>query len=264
VLNLGIGLYLLIISSSATSWLCFLCGLLLLMISKRLAAIKNARRVLILGVVATGCLLALEQGFQLSNRISEAFGRGEGMSGRSNIWRIAIEQSTNRLLGAGFHVFWDTSAGRAVNEESGTGDLNTAHNGFLETYLDGGVVGLFFLAVFIWSIGLNATAKLIDGGPFGRMAIVFWPLLMIYNLSESQFMIQGPIWFIVLLVTMETPWLKNRSEEGTVRVRMARQERQPHRRLRIGSLAMVGAAAAHREIRSREQRLSSRAKGQRR
>jgi O-antigen ligase len=248
VLNLGIGLYLLVISSSATALMCFLFGLVLLVVSKRLAAMKNARRVFMLGVLATVCLLALEQEFQVSSRISEAWGRGAGLSGRTEIWRVTLEKSAGYLVGAGFHGFWETSAGKAVYEELGTGELLTAHNGYLETYLNGGVVGLFFLAVFIWSTGLKATAKLVEGEPIGRLAVVFWPILLIYNLTESQFMMAGPVWFAMLLMTSDY-----RREEATVRVRTA-WERQPPRQLSGPSAAaMVGAAAAHREILNRRQ-----------
>lgn len=201
-----------------------------------------------LGVLATVCLLALEQEFQVSSRISEAWGRGAGLSGRTEIWRVTLEKSAGYLVGAGFHGFWETSAGKAVYEELGTGELLTAHNGYLETYLNGGVVGLFFLAVFIWSTGLKATAKLVEGEPIGRLAVVFWPILLIYNLTESQFMMAGPVWFAMLLMTSDY-----RREEATVRVRTA-WERQPPRQLSGPSAAaMVGAAAAHREILNRRQ-----------
>ena len=262
LLNLGIGLYLLVISSSATALVCFVLGLMLLMMSNRLGAMKNARRVFMLGVSATACILMLEQGFEISSRISEAFGRGSGMSGRSEIWRVALEKSTGHLLGAGFRGFWETSAGLAAWEELDTGELITAHNGYIETYLNGGVVGLSFLAVFLWFTGLNATAKLVGGDPIGRMAVVFWPLLLIYNVTESQFMMPGPLWYAMLLATMNTAWLKNGSEQATVAVRMARPQRQPPRQFSGGSPPLVGAVAAHREIRNRKLRSLRSTRGQ--
>ena len=118
LVNLGIGLYLLNISSSATSLMCFLLGLALLMVGKRLAAMKNAKAVFMLGVVATVCLLAVEQTYHLSSRVSEAFGRGAGLSGRSEIWRVTLEKNTNYLVGAGFHGFWETDDGKAILRNS--------------------------------------------------------------------------------------------------------------------------------------------------
>src|SRR5687768_6483954 len=107
LLNLGIGLYLLVICDSATGMVCFVVGLLLFIMSNRLAAMKNARRVFMLGILATACVLTLEQAYDISDRISEAFGRGSGMSGRSEIWRVALENSPGHLLGGGFRGFWE-------------------------------------------------------------------------------------------------------------------------------------------------------------
>ena len=258
VLNLGIGLYLLFVSSSATSWMCFLLGLVLLMVSKRLAAMKNAKRVFMLGVVATVCLLAVEQTYHLSTRVSEAFGRGSGLSGRGEIWQVTLEKNTSYLIGAGFHGFWETDDGKATYEELGTGELITAHNGYIETYLNGGIVGLLFLAIFTWSTGLKATAKLVEGNPIGRMAVVFWPIILIYNLTESQFLMSGPVWFAMLLMTCDYG-----RGEATVPMRMAPRERLPLRPASSGSAALVG-AATHREIHYRERGLWSRTSRQQR
>lgn len=229
LLTLGIGFYLLWVSVSATSWLCFLLCVVLLIASKRLARMNNAKRVVMVGAFAAVCLLAVEQAYDLSTRVSEAFGRGAGMSGRSEIWRVALERNANHLIGWGFQAFWDTSDGAAAYEELGTGELNTAHNGYIETYLNGGVIGLSLLALFIWSTGLKATAKLVEGNPIGRLAVVFWPVLLVYNLTESQFLMTGPIWFAMLLVTFD--WRPNGHEGETVRVKRTWQERRllrPH------------------------------------
>jgi exopolysaccharide production protein ExoQ len=201
MLNLGIGLYLLDIASSATSLLCFVFGIVLMVVGKRLAAMKNPRLVFILGVLAIMSVLVMQQALNLSGDVSEAFGRGSGMSGRSDIWRVTLKHDTSYLLGNGFRGFWETSEGKATYEELGTGELITAHNGYIETYLNGGVVGLFCLGIFIWSTGLIATAKLVQKDPIGRLAVVFWALILIYNLSESQFMMIGPVWFAMLLTT---------------------------------------------------------------
>jgi O-antigen ligase len=263
LVNVGIGLYLLIISSSATSLLCFLFGIVLLVVGKRLAAVKNAHLIFTLGVLAIVTVLALQQTFDLSSKVSEAFGRGAGMSGRSEIWQAALEKHTDYFLGAGFRGFWESSAGKEVFEQLGTGELITVHNGYIETYLNGGVVGLFFLGVFIFSTGLIATTKLVQKEPIGRLAVVFWPLILIYNLTETQFMMAGPVWYAMLLTTIDLRQVLAGRENATVGgpiVRHAHHLRQ----LSGVSSAMVGAAAAHREIRNREQGLWNSARRQER
>jgi O-antigen ligase len=253
LLNLALGLYLLFVSASATAWICSVLCVGLLVMSKSLARMTNAKRVFTLAVVSSVALLAVEQAFDVSGRVSQALGRGAGMSGRSEIWRVTLETNTNYLIGWGFQSFWETNEGRAVYKELGTGELKTAHNGYIETYLNGGVVALVLLALFIWSTGLKATAKLVEGDSLGRLAVVFWPVLLVYNLTESQFMMTGPLWFAMLTTTMHTPW-RNGSEQATIPAKITRLRRQLRRRLSGGSPALVGAETARRELRNRQLR----------
>jgi hypothetical protein len=234
--NLGIGLYLLVISASATSLLCFVTGVTLLFSSTHLAGMKNGRIVFMLGVLTMVALIATQH----SSSISEALGRGSGLSGRTEIWAATLAKNTNYWFGAGFRGFWETPEGMSVAQELKTNQLLTAHNGYIEVYLHGGVAALCLLGVWIWSIGLKATAKLVDGEPIGTLAVVFWPLFLIYNLTESQFFQMGPIWFAILLVTMGTPWLHR--SEATARMGMAPRAWQRGQR-RGRPPALVGAAA---------------------
>ena len=107
----------------------------------------------------------------------------------------------------------------------------TAHNGYLETYLNGGVVALVLLGAFIWSTGLNATNKLVKGDPIGRLAVVFWPILLLYNVTESQFFQSGSVWFATLLVTIDSPW-QDRREKDVVRRTAHRARRGAQRSIR--------------------------------
>jgi hypothetical protein len=128
---------------------------------------------------------------------------------------VILEKNTNHLIGAGFRGFWESAVGESVSRELGTNRLLTAHNGYLEVYLYGGFVALVLLGVLIWTTGLNAVNRLVRGDSLGRIAVVFWPILLIYNLSESAFFLTGPLWFTTLLVTIDSPW-----QEGGVRAFM--------------------------------------------
>jgi len=211
--NLGIGLYLLLISSSATALLCFLIGVVLLFTGKRLARMKYARQVIMVGFLSIGCLFTFDHVFGISGRVFEALERDATLTGRTDIWRVTLEKNRGHLVGAGFRGFWETREGESVSLELGTNRLITAHNGYLETYLNGGVVGLFLLGALILSTGLKATRELVKGDPIGRLAVVFWPIALMSNVTESGFFQIGPLWFTMLLVTIDCPW-QNPSEQG--------------------------------------------------
>src|SRR5205814_7737290 len=93
--------------------------------------------------------------FGISGRLSEALGRGSGLSGRTELWARLLELHTNPILGTGFESFW---LGERPKQLEGIFFFipNEAHNGYLETYLTLGLIGLCLLiALFIatfWKI----------------------------------------------------------------------------------------------------------------
>ena len=202
LINLAIGVYLLIIAGSATSLMCFLLGLALLFAGGRLARIPRVRPLFMACVLFFVSMLAFDKIFGISTQVSEALGRGKGLSGRTQIWQKILEKNTHHLIGSGFRGFWETSEGMSVWRELGTNQLLTAHNGYLEIYLHGGVVALILLTVFMLVAGYVSVDKLARGVPIGRIAIVFWPILLIYCMTESAFFQISPLWFTTLFVTL--------------------------------------------------------------
>jgi exopolysaccharide production protein ExoQ len=235
--NMAIGLYLLLLSRSATSLMCFLFGVALLYGSRLLAGARYVRGVLVTGGVTLTSLLLFEQVFGISARISEMLGRGAGLSGRTEIWRAILEKHTGVVLGAGFMGFWETKVGESVWQELGMTHLITAHNGYLETYLHGGVVGVCLLVALVLASGVSAADKLRGREPVGTMSAVFWPLLLVYNVTESAFFLAGSLWFTTLLMVI------NGSPRGL------RSERAPRRGgltsrgpARVGPVSVSGPA----------------------
>jgi len=215
LISLCIGLYLLNISRSATALVCFLLGLTLLFYCKKLAKMKNPRMVFAAGLLFLMTTLALEQTFGIKGRISEAFGRGSGMSGRDLIWNKALEKAPNQILGSGFRGFWETDAGISVSEELFMNRLLTAHNGYIEVYLHGGITALLLLSVWILSSIFKATNGLENRNSISKLAIVFWPIFLLYNMSESTMFQTGALWCTILIVTAQTPQILQSQKESS-------------------------------------------------
>jgi len=205
IISLSIGLYLLIICESATALMCFIIGVVLLFISKRLAWLKNSRQVLIFGTLVLLSFILMEKIFNISEMVISSLGRDNTFSGRETIWQVTLEKDTNYLIGHGLGAFWHTAQGESVWREIAMNPLSSAHSGFVETYLDGGTIGLFLLAAFICATGSNAFEKLVNGDPIGQLALIFWLLLLLNNVTESVFFTSEPLWFTMLLVTNDIP-----------------------------------------------------------
>lgn len=200
---LAIGLWLLVTCDSQTSVVCLVAGLLLFWICGPLQRMKLGKPLLIGGLSVAICLVTLDKTFNLSAKVSEAVGRNPTLTGRTEIWRIIKEQNTDPLVGEGFYVFWDTDKGRAVVDALAR--INSAHNGYLETYVDAGVIGDVLLVLLLLVGGKRVIGRLFAGSPLGRIGVTFWAIALLYNVSESSFFRLDLLWFNLLLVTIEPP-----------------------------------------------------------
>ena len=133
-------------------------------------------------------------------------GRNITLTGRTEIWRVALEKNTDYLLGHGLNAFWFTSQGESVWKEIGMNPLSTVHSGYIETYLDGGMIAVILLGCLLWATGINALNKLVNRDPIGQLALIFWVVLLMNNVTESVFFIPGALWFTMLLVTSDMLW----------------------------------------------------------
>jgi exopolysaccharide production protein ExoQ len=202
---LAMGIWLLNTCDSQTSVVCLVLGVFLFWICGVLQKLKIGKPLLIGGLTAAICLAAADKTFNLSAKLSQAVGRNPTLTGRTNIWRIVKEQNTDPLLGEGFYVFWDTEKGKNVVDALTR--INSTHNGYLETYVDAGIVGDTLLGLLLLVIGARAVGRLFNGARLGRIGVTFWAMALLYNLSESSFFRLDLLWFTLLLVTIEYPQL---------------------------------------------------------
>ncbi|HSU55541.1 MAG TPA: O-antigen ligase family protein, partial [Candidatus Dormibacteraeota bacterium] len=178
VLLFLIGFWLLRMCDSQTSLLCLTIGLAILWGSAKVVKMRQGRKVLIACIVFVICLAALDQTIGLKDMIIRAMGRNPTLTGRTDIWKLVLRQNTDPILGSGFYTFWDSSKGQAVMDAFMK--INEAHNGYLEMYVDGGIVGDILLCMLLVAGGRRA----IDGlfaGALGKVGLIFWVLPIIYN-----------------------------------------------------------------------------------
>jgi O-antigen ligase len=149
-------------------------------------------------------LVVAELVFGVSGQYSEALGKGSGLSGRTVLWTNLLQMHINPVLGTGFESFW---LGKRLKELEGIFFYipNDAHNGYLETYLTLGIIGVFllvglFVATF-WKIRL----ELFRNFEWGRYRLGFLAAVVLYNWTEAAFKTVNPIWFVFYLIAMDYP-----------------------------------------------------------
>jgi exopolysaccharide production protein ExoQ len=187
---------------SATSLTSLLAGVLVVVFIGIRSINKNfIGRYLLTALVL---LVVAELAFGISGRYSEALGRGSGLSGRTLLWTHLLEMQTSPILGTGFESFW---LGNRPNQLEGIFFYipNEAHNGYLETYLTLGLIGLLlliglFIATF-WKIRL----ELFRNFEWARFRLGFFCAIIIYNWTEAAFKTVSAIWFIFYIIAMDYP-----------------------------------------------------------
>jgi len=144
-------------------------------------------------------------------------GRDITLTDRTFIWHdVYAAASGNPLLGVGFGGFW---IGRVANipwNETMTWVLGQAHNGYIDTYLQIGLIGCFLLAgVIFTALGpmLDTFAEDFDLGSF---RITLFLTILFVNITETT-LLRGDhhLWFIFMAVMWTVP-ATHRAQADTV------------------------------------------------
>lgn len=208
---LFMGAYLLFISESKTSLVCLLIGLPLLIGGRWLSS-----RVMNKGVLFAAMCLPFLTYFtpQIISSMEPLLGymeRDATLTGRTVVWQYIISTSSNPLLGAGFWSFWG-GQGRIEISDAIRGFVINAHSGYLDIYLDGGLIGLALLFCLLLFSGKRLIINQMNR--YQRMRYAFLIVAIIYNLTESCFARPSLIWFTALLVLIEFPFLRSNEKFG--------------------------------------------------
>jgi exopolysaccharide production protein ExoQ len=200
---LVLGMAVLQMAHSATAVACFaLGGMLMLATSLRVIGSRPARvHALCLTIVLAGGLASL---LGVGADVSQALGRGTDLTGRTEIWAAAIPTVPNALIGAGFESFWNGYGQNVTRKLEQEGYYNikglvSAHNGYIQIYLDLGWVGICLIGVILISGYRGACADFRRNPEFGSMALAYIATVAIYSITEAGFRVLTPTWIFLML-----------------------------------------------------------------
>lgn len=209
-------LWLLYRSGSATSATTFAVGALtMIAIRIRVVNARTLTTLLVLGLVSAALLEYL---FEVYEQTLLLLGRDPTLTDRTVIWRDVIALQGAPLIGTGFESFW-LGPRLEVLWDKWWWRPNQAHNGYIETYLNLGYVGVFLLAVAILSAYSSIRRSLVTEpvqAPF-RLALLI--VIVLFNLTEAGFKGVHFMWTMFYLVALEVPVV--------AAARAARQQERP-------------------------------------
>jgi len=157
--------YLLRLAHSATATICLFVAILIV-VFVGIRSIKHFIGTYLLAALVL--FAAAELAFGISGRFSESLGRGSNLTGRTELWAHCLEFQSNPIFGAGFDSFWLGERRERIAEFYNHWSPGGSHNGYLETYLNLGLIGLCILIGLIiatfWKIRRPSFSKFLNGG----------------------------------------------------------------------------------------------------
>jgi O-antigen ligase len=195
-------LWLLSMANSVTSMLCLAAAAVVVVITKSVSWTQQRWKLHILVLL----LISVPAGaiwFDLGSDAIVALGRDASLTGRTAIWQQIPKLVNHSFLGTGFESFWLGKRLEAVWDV--LGELNEAHNGYLEVYLNLGWAGVILLAAIIVAGYRNIMHKLETNPLIGRLCLGYFVAALIFSVSEAGFRMQTSIWILFLLSVMRVP-----------------------------------------------------------
>jgi O-antigen ligase len=150
-----------------------------------------------------GLCSAIIYSFNFGDYLLTAVGRDVTLTGRTAIWDAVLNEETNPLIGVGFYSFW--LGGRAERLSAAYYYvINESHNGYLELYLDGGVIALSLYVAFL-AASATRTMKSLALGNTGiySFRLSFLITAVVYAFTEAVASRLDLVWFVLVLVTVD-------------------------------------------------------------
>jgi exopolysaccharide production protein ExoQ len=206
IIVLTMAILLVFLSDSKTAFgLAFICPFVaaLTFIVRKLTRISPA--IILSSIPLCFVLLSSVSNFNFE-RISYMLYGDSSLTGRTVIWDFAnYEIGRSPLVGWGYQSFWLVPDSPAVVEAPGwVKMMPNAHNGYYDTMLEMGYVGLGFLIVFIIAT-LHAIGRVADRDPArGLLMLSLALFIILYNFFESLWMRGFEfLWVVFVIVAAE-------------------------------------------------------------
>ena len=197
------------LANSKTSLLAFVCGIAVILALQ----FPQIKRNLWSFLIATVLIAAISNVFfSIQGAVLEASGRDATLTGRTEIWKTVLNEPNNPLLGTGYASFWLGERLQRIWALYPRTPLLQAHNGYIEVYLNLGVVGVALLGAVLWTGLRNAGRRLraahdttgnADDSLFRTFAIAYILAYLVYNMTEATFQGLNFLFIIFLLLAFD-------------------------------------------------------------
>lgn len=144
--------------------------------------------------------------FPSIQNLVESLGIDSTFTGRTDIWRLSFDTfAQSPIFGQGFQAFWTSSAllSQADISETWAVTASHAHNGYVESLLNGGLPAFILIVIWLVIIPANDFRIAVERGTDPGLTRLFariWVYALLSSCIESNFFTgTGPIWSSLLI-----------------------------------------------------------------
>ncbi len=197
--------WLLYTAQSATAIVLMLAAISFFLLVRLPTFHRNPNRLLVVGIAIVGLYLVLEQFFGIKDSVIRMLGREPDLTDRTPVWELVLGMATHPLIGAGYESFWSgqrlTEIWTRIGDPSG--GIIQAHNGYIDLYLNLGVIGLALLVAAIISGLLSAQRHLRTGFKHSALRIAIILTAVGYNYTEAAYKPLNNVFILLLFSILE-------------------------------------------------------------
>jgi len=203
-------LHVLVKAHSATSIACFVVGVCILTTARIKTVRKHLIAYTVVAIIIASTMLLLGNGLSLTTQM---LGRDETLTGRTDVWQAAIGLGTNPIIGDGYSSFW---LGERLEKmwQIFSWQPTEVHDGYLDIYLDLGVVGLILLGALMVSSFATVSRMLQSDFEQGSLRLAVLTIAIMYNVTESAFRPGLLMYFVFIMVVVRLPGVVSRKAGG--------------------------------------------------
>lgn len=203
------------LANSKTSLLSLILGIAALLALQRAKVKRHFWPFLVATVLIGAVCNAL---FSVQSTVLEASGRDASLTGRTGIWKTVLSEPNNFLIGTGYTSFWLGERLQRIWALYPRTPLLQAHNGYLEVYINLGLVGVALLIGVLWTGIRNARRRLLaalgglDDTLFQSFGMAYILAYFVYNITEATFIGLNFLFIIFLILAFDIQLTQFRSD----------------------------------------------------
>jgi exopolysaccharide production protein ExoQ len=148
----------------------------------------------------------------------DVMGKDATLTGRLPLWNDVLSIDINPIIGRGFESFWLGDRIRFLQDKYWWGPTQ-AHNGYIEVYLNLGIVGVLLLSMVLIEAFWRIKRELFSAADFAEFHFGMWLAILVYNYTDATFKALHVLSLMFYLIALKLP----RQAPGTRTVYVGRR-----------------------------------------